>query len=248
MGADFPFQVLAGNHEEDSRVDGFIRNFAACLPDRMGSVGDYSTEYYFDVAGLVRFILIAADSKVDGENYDYVPGNAHYQWLASAIDDARAAGIPWVVVGMHKVCISMGVKDCSVGDALMNLLIDDKRVDLILMAHDHDYQRSKQLTCSEEDSYSAACVVDDGADGEYSKGAGTVIVINGAFGGGAFASVDPGDSEADYFAAWMGGNGACRPSCTSVDRGIVRYTLTAASLTAEFFPNSGDYRDSFTIR
>jgi len=248
LGASFPFQLVVGNHEEDSRVDGFIRNFAACLPDRMGAVGDYATEYYFDVSDLLRVILIAADLKVDGVSYEYVPGNPHYQWLADTIDDARARGIPWVVVGMHKVCVSMGNKPCEVGDDLMDLLIDQKRVDLILMAHDHDYQRSKQLTCSDVASYSAACVADDGADGQYTKGTGTVIVIAGMFGGGGFTSVDTGDPEAGYFAAWMGGNGTCRPACTAVDRGIVRYIVTATSLSAELFTNSGDFRDSFTIR
>jgi hypothetical protein len=248
LGASFPFQLVVGNHEADSRVDGFIRDFAACLPDRMESVGDYGTEYFFDVSGIVRVIMIAADSKVDGEDYQYTPGNPHYQWLADTIDDARAQGIPWVVVGTHKDCLSMGNKPCEVGDDLMDLLIDEKRVDLILMAHDHDYQRSKQLTCSNVDSYSAACVADDGADGQYSKGAGTVIVIAGMFGGGKFASVYTGDAEAGYFAAWMGGNTVCRPACSAVDRGIVRYTLTATSLTAELFTNSGDYSDSFTVR
>ena len=248
LGSSFPFQLVVGNHEQDSRIDGFIRNFAACLPDRMGAVGDYSTEYYFDISGLVRVIMIAADHKVDGVSYQYVPGNRHYQWLADTIDDARAQGIPWVVVGMHKNCITMGNKPCEVGDALMDLLIDQKKVDLILMGHEHNYQRSKQLTCSNVDSYSAACVADAGADGQYTKGAGTVIVIAGMFGGGGFTSVNTGDPEAGYFAAWMGGNAVCRPACTAVDRGIVRYTLTATSLIAELFTNSGDYGDSFTIR
>ena len=248
LGVDFPFQLVAGNHEDDRRRDGFIRDFAACLPDRMGSVGDYSTEYYFDVSGIVRVILISADIQVEGEDYQYAPGNPHYQWLAEAIDDARARGIPWVVVGTHKACLSMGNKPCEVGDDLMDLLIDEKRVDLILMAHDHDYQRSKQLTCSDVGSYSAACVTDDGGDGQYTKGAGTVIVIAGMFGGGGFTSVNTGDPEAGYFAAWMGGNNACRPACTAADRGIMRYTLTATGLTAELFTNSGDYGDSFTIR
>jgi len=248
LGSSFPFQLVVGNHEQDSRIDGFIRNFAACLPDRMGAVGDYSTEYYFDASGILRVIMIAADHQVDGVSYQYVPGNPHYQWLADTIDDARAQGIPWVVVGTHKNCITMGNKPCEIGDALMNLLIDQKKVDLILMGHDHDYQRSKQLTCSNVDSYSATCVADDGADGQYTKGVGTVIVIAGIFGGGGFTSVDTGDPEAGYFAAWMGGNGACRPACTAVDRGIVRYIVTATSLTAELFTNSGDYRDSFTIR
>ena len=37
LGDSFPIQLVVGNHEDDDRDDGYIGNFAACLPDRMGS-------------------------------------------------------------------------------------------------------------------------------------------------------------------------------------------------------------------
>src|SRR5437879_1301405 len=59
------------------------------------------------------------------------------------IDGARARSIPWVIVGMHEHCLGVG-HACEIGPDLVNLLTA-KKVDLILQAHDHDYQRGKQL-------------------------------------------------------------------------------------------------------
>src|SRR3954454_22715084 len=44
-GPDFPFEVVTGNHEDDSKVDGFILNHAACLPDRLGSTAGPGSQY-----------------------------------------------------------------------------------------------------------------------------------------------------------------------------------------------------------
>ncbi len=240
IGDEFPFQLVVGNHEDDNFVDGFINNFAVCLPDRMNSTGVYGAEYYFDYPQpdpYLRVIMIGAANTVAGENYDYVAGNTHYQWLVDAIDTARQNNISWVVVGVHKNCLTMGSKGCEIGEQLMDLLIA-KRVDLVLQGHDHDYQRSKQLSCANANAFDAGCVVDDGADGVYSKGAGTVFVINGAFGGGGFTSIDCNDSERGYFARGMGGNGSVwgGASCSTqrVGRGISVYTVTPDRLDASF--------------
>src|SRR6516225_2749838 len=47
VGPNLAVELVAGNHEEDFENDGYIRNFAACLPDRMNSTGVYGKEYYF---------------------------------------------------------------------------------------------------------------------------------------------------------------------------------------------------------
>jgi Calcineurin-like phosphoesterase len=240
IGDAFPFQLLVGNHEDDNFVDGFINNFAVCLPDRMNSTGVYGAEYYFDYPQpnpYLRMILIGAGNDVAGEKYDYVAGNAHYQWLVNAIDAARQSNIPWVVVGMHKTCLTIGNKSCEIGEALMDVLIA-KRVDLVLHGHDHDYQRSKQLTCANANFFDAGCVVDDGADGAYVKDAGTIFVVNGDFGGGRFTSINCSDLERGYFARAMGGNGSVwgGASCNTqrVGTGISVYTLTPDRLEARF--------------
>jgi len=238
VGASYPFELVLGNHDDGS--NGFIDNFAACLPDRMGAHGRYGVEYYFDYGTLLRVIMIAPDVNVGGESYQYVQGNSHYAWLAQRIDEARAVGIPWVIVGMHKVCITVGEKKCEIGVDLMNLLIA-KRVDLILQGHDHTYQRSKQLTCAFEKSFVSACVADDGSDNTYTRGAGAVFVIAGAF-GRSFAAIDTRDPEAGYFARWMG-DGA------NPTYGFVKYTVTPEQLSAQYVGTSGGtFTDSFSIR
>ena len=241
LGETFPVQLLAGNHESDTGPDGHISNFVECLPDRMNSTGAYGAEYYFDVQGLVRIIMISAGDRVDSVEYDYEAGSSRYEWLSDAIDDARAAEIPWVIVGMHKLCYSAGNKGCSVGQDLMDLLFD-KRVDLILQAHDHDYQRSKQLICARVDEFVPACVVDDGSDGEYARGEGSVLVINGAMGGGSITGIDPSDSEFPYFAETMG---ADHPQA---GRGFLEIELSANELRADFVSATSTYSDHFVIR
>ncbi|TMB69622.1 MAG: DNRLRE domain-containing protein, partial [Chloroflexi bacterium] len=214
MGSSFPVELISGNHEDDG-PDGQIAKFAACLPDQLGGLsGTYSKEYYFDYpAGrpLARFINISPNLSFPGQGtYSYTAGSSHYNWTASAIDQARARGIKWVVVSMHEYCITLVSASCSIGPDITNLLIN-KKVDLVLQAHDHAFNRSKQLAlrtgCSRVNpgSYDPDCVVDTGSDGSYGKGAGTVILTVGV-GGKSINSVDTRDAEAPYFTRWMGSN------------------------------------------
>ena len=84
VGPTYPFELIAGNHEDDTRANGWIGNFIQCLPDRLGVTGVYGAEYYFDY-NQVRFILASAASSVDGVNYDYnTVGGARYNGCATA--------------------------------------------------------------------------------------------------------------------------------------------------------------------
>jgi hypothetical protein len=242
LGPEFPFELVAGNHEDDDGPDGYIMNHAACLPDRTGSSGVYAAEYYFDYPSsspLVRVIMISPDLTVEGITYEYTVGSPDYNWLSSAIDGARIADIPWVVVGMHKVCISTGNKSCEIGAPLLNLLLQ-KRVDVVLQAHDHNYQRSKQLGLSagcpaiSVGSYDSNCVVDEGSP-IIAKGAGTTIVIAGVF-GMCCTGTSPLDPEAGYFEV-----------IDSTSDGFTKFTLDAEQLQADFVPSTGTFTDSFTI-
>jgi hypothetical protein len=113
-------------------------------------------------------------------------------------------------------------------------------VDLVLQGHDHTYQRSKQLTCAFRNAFVGACVVDDGADDTYTKGAGTVFVIAGAF-GRSFATINPGDPEAGYFARWMGKR-------ANPTYGFVTYTVTPGEIVAQYVGTSdGGFTDSFRL-
>jgi hypothetical protein len=246
VGPTLPFELLSGNHEDDFGKEGQILKFAACLPDKMRSTGKYPAEYYFDLGKLARFIAISPDLTIGEEHYYYGHSNSHYQWLVRAIDDARRAGIQWVIVAMHKNCLSMGSYYCNVYADLMNLLVS-KKVDLVLQGHDHTYQRTKQLAlgpaCTEIaiDSFNANCIIDDGADNRYRKGKGPVFVTAGT-GGGELFDINIQDSEAGYFAKWMGANIAPR-------KGFVKFVVSRNEISAEFIGSTmtSNFADSFVI-
>ena len=250
VGSSFPFELIAGNHEDDG-PDGLVSNFKNCLPDRIGGLsGTYPKQYYFDypkTKPTARFIFISPNLNFPGEGtYSYNAGSSRYNWVANAIDQARSSGIKWVIVGMHKYCISMVSGSCQVGSDIMNLLIG-KKVDLYLQGHDHAYYRSKQLAhrsnCSSVSpgSYKPACVADTGSDGIYTKGAGTVILTAGA-GGRSINAVDSGDAEAGYFARWMGAN-------ANPTYGFMKITVTATQISGQYVRGAGgSFTDTFSIR
>ena len=259
VGVDFPYQLIAGGHDMN-QGQGEIENYAACLPDHMHSTGTYAKQYYFDHPAdhpLARVIMISPSMPFREGTYDYSAGSPRYQWLADAIDGARSAGIPWVVVGMARDCISAGEKWCEIGADVFNLLVD-KRVDLILQAHEHGYERSKQLTTGPgcpaiplDRSADAACIADDGADGLYTKGNGPVVVIDGTA-GIDLRPMNPNDPEAPDFVKLMGircGAGVGSVPCFSPStKGFMQYTITPSQLQAKFVPTArGSFTDSFTI-
>ncbi len=260
LGTNFPFEIVAGNHDAyngasqwNTYVTGLPNKIT--LPDPPSSVCQYAdpdpfsggspvcqqygVQYYFDYpvsAPIARVINIAPGGNVF--NWHYTASTNHYKWTSAAIDDARVRGIPWVFVTMHENCISSATKSCSFTSGieadLMNLLIS-KKVDVVVQAHDHTYQRSKQLSCAVVNSYNSACV--SGSGSTYTKGLGTTFVING-LGGVSRYTVNSGDSENGYFQAW-----------NSSSYGIVKYTVSdnPMQLTAQYIPSSGTYTDTFSI-
>src|SRR6266571_3095999 len=243
LAANFPFEIVVGEHDT-AQFDAL----AADLPDQVGTIsGTYAKEYYFDYPPgnpLARFIMVSPGGLVSG--YQYTQGSPHYKWVASTIDNARAANIPWVIVGMHKYCIVVRSDhlDACAGQDLLNLLIG-KKVGLILQGQKHGYQASKQLTLNGTTcaslavgSYNASCVVDDTTS--LTKGAGSVIDITGT-GGKSLATIDTSDPQAGYFRTWMGGD-------VNPTWGVSRFTVSATQLTAQFVPVSGGtFSDGFTI-
>src|SRR5215212_8208594 len=168
VGAGYPFELISGNHEADG-LNGNINDFSACLPNQLpGVVGTYGRQYYVDVpqsSPLVRFIHISPSLGFPDGTYNYPAGSARYNWTAAAIDGARSAGVPWVVVSMHKPCLTIGVYACDVGADLLGLLVS-RRVDLVLSGHEHGYQRTHQLrtgpncTSIVPGAFDADCVAD----------------------------------------------------------------------------------------
>jgi calcineurin-like phosphoesterase family protein len=246
LGEDYPFELVAGNHESDGR-NGNIDAFSSCLPNKLpGLIGSYGTQYYVDVPAkdpLVRFVMISPGIHFPDGEWDYRQGSSRYDWTARAIDAAREKSIPWVVVGMHKPCLSVGRYGCQSGSDLLHLLVS-KRVDLILGGHDHSYQRSKQLALSRAckaiatGSFDQECVADE--DSSLVRGAGSVSVV-AATGGRNQYRVSSSDSEAGYFTSFAGGN-------DNPTYGVLDVTVTKSAMRASFVRAAGGtHTDTFSI-
>lgn len=200
--------------------------------------------------------------------YNYTQFGNHWNWTKTVIEDARENN-EWVIVGIHKLCISAGSENCEIGTDLFNLLLSE-RVDLILSGDDHAYERSKQLALNSTmvngqplcdmirtnpdtwATYNPGCVVDDGSNGFYKPGAGTVLVTAGTFGAAQLYNVDDPSgyggynaAESGYFAKLMGGN------TPGAGNGFVEYTVSGSrqgdgriEVQTHF---SGSFQDSFVI-
>ncbi|WP_165307185.1 metallophosphoesterase [Agromyces binzhouensis] len=245
VGAGFPFQLIAGNHESDG-LDGHIDTFAECLPERLpGMVGEYARQYYVDVpadAPLARLVMISPGITFDDGPWSYADGSERSAWTRRAIEGARTSGIPWVIVGMHKPCLSVGNYECDPGPEIADLLVA-AGADLVISGHEHLYQRTAQLghgpRCESiaPDEITVDCIVDDGDRLE--QGAGTVFATVGT-GGTALRDVHFDDREAGYFVAWSGAN--AEPSW-----GNLRVGLSRSSLDVDFVPAVGAFTDEFGI-
>jgi predicted phosphohydrolase len=235
VGASQPVELLTGNHEDDNGSDGFIRNFTACLPDKLSVSGDYGVQYYEDFGAIARVVAISPDARVDGVSYDYQPGSSERQWLESVVASAKAQG-KWVVLLHHKPCISSAEKTCDIGEELADW--EAANVDVIVMGHAHNYQRTHQLSCVDVNKVTPSCIADN--DGNHRQGNGAVFVINGL--GGRERPVNRSDPEFGYFAALLG------EGDPGEGHGVVQLDITSSSLTGTFVGGDTSWTDTFTIR
>jgi hypothetical protein len=243
VAANIPFELVIGNHDDGTPGNTDFARYASCLPNRVKDmVGEYGTQNYFDYGDVVRFINISPNIRQYG--HEYIKGNSDYAWLVAAIDDARTNKLPWVVVSMHKNCITIGVKDCEIGQDLQNLLVE-KKIDLVLQGHEHAYMRTKQLALSDTcphiivDGFNKNCVVNQG--NTFAKDMGTIIATVGT-GGKDIRNINLDDNEVGYFDAWNGVN-------LGNSYGFLDLKINANVLTATFVKTSGagDFADTFII-
>ncbi len=245
---------MAGNHDTGESFGGSIDDYIKyCGIPFKNLVGKYGRQYYFDYptgSPLARFILVipGIEGNTGGLDTDYIAGSAGFKFTAGAIDDARAKGIKWIFVGMHKNYISTFTKDNEITTDAKHTFVTmllDKRVDVILQGHEHGYERSKQLATNPStcpfvpvEDFKQACVVD--SDDMMVKGAGTVIHVLGT-GGKDMRKLEEGDSERPYFVERFATN-------KHEAFGFGSFTVSPTALTFTYVRSAGpEFSDKFTI-
>jgi predicted phosphodiesterase len=245
VGQTYPVQLVAGNHDvegDEGFGQGHFERFASCLPNRMPNiVGDYGINYYFDYKNVARFINISPDLELFGEKIEFSEGSPNYVWLNRVIDEANDSKIKWLVVSMHKNCLTIGVKSCEVGEDLINLLLE-KKVDLIFQGHEHGYMRTHQIQLNHlcpgimAENPDPDCIVEGDS---YKKDKGSVIVISGV-GGYSLRDIDLSRKDKPYFRDWHGSN-------ISPVHGLSIVDVYNDKLEFRLEAISGSVEDKFTI-
>lgn len=222
------------------------------------SLGPHQDNWMLPVPALGSTSPVAPPPIFDSETlYSFDYGNVHFatfnstlfetasatieqsilDWLAA---DLAASTATWKVVFTHIPLASRIVhaEDHAATEYFRDLLpvLKAANVDLLLVAHAHDYQRSYPLTG--QSGGVATYVVD--SDNDYAKGAGVVQVINGAGG----REIDrpssplnaPNEYDAQGFSQYEG-----------LDFGVVKVNVTTTQLAISFITDDGVIMDSFTI-
>lgn len=239
-----PFQLVAGNHDIEPLAK--IEKFSACLPNRISNlVGSYPDSYYFDYQKLARIIIISPDIEVGGHKAKFIKDDPDYNWLKDTISEAKKQNISWIVVSMHKNCLTIGTKSCEIGQDLSDLLISQK-VDLILQGHEHAYMRSKQLVISDDCktisplNINPESCIKSAKNGKFIKSKGSVLAIVGS-GGAEERPINKNSPSLNLFDSYYGGG-------DEPVYGVLQIGLTSNRLEAKFIQNqTSEIKDSFTI-
>ena len=135
-------------------------------------------------------------------------------------------------------------------------MLVQKKVDLIIQAHDNAYERSKQLafnptTCPKIATdgngyavYNSGCIVDNGL-GNYTRGVGSIVVVQGVwtndlYGVNGSAGNPENIAEAPYFAKLMGKN--------TIGNGLGFTKFTVSTNRIDVQTNfSGSFQDRFSL-
>lgn len=239
-----PFEIVPGNHDIEAKSQ--LNKFSRCLPNRLVNiVGNYPDRYYFDNSKTLRTIVISPDVSIDSYPNKFKTGSEEYLWLEKILNDAKEQKIRWVVVAMHKNCLTIGEKSCEIGQDLNDLLIKSP-VDLILQGHEHGYIRSHQLALSPDcltiapgRVNASACAVQN-KESSYKKGSGSVLAIVGTGGAGA-RPININSPNINLFSKYYGSN-------LDPVYGALLVEVTNNKLVGKLIENqTGATKDSFTI-
>lgn len=239
-----PFEIIPGDHDIEAKSQ--LANFTRCLPNRINNiVGSYPDRYYFDNDKTMRTIVISPDVAIEGNPNKFKVGSEELLWVEKTLQEAKEQKIRWIVVAMHKNCLTIGEKTCEIGQPLNDLLIKNN-VDLILQGHEHAYMRSEQLaigpsclSIAPSKANPKSCIVKNDKS-EYNKGGGSMIAIAGT-GGAELYDINKNSLSFPLFSKYLG-------KFNDATYGVLTVEASNNKLTGKMVENgTGKIKDTFTI-
>ena len=215
--------ITLGYHDVndgEAKLDQYIKGF------------EIDKHYYSYDYNKVHFLVMASESKFQN-------GSEQFSFVKQDLEDAsKNNDIDWIVVTIYRPLYTSPSKHTaeeSMRD-MYHPLFDNYGVDLVLQAHNHNYQRTYPLTYNPEKASNP--VISSGFTTGYNSNNDGVIFATVGTGGESFYGLD---GRAPFVA-------------TQIDRfGFLNLEVKNGNphttLTGTFYDNKGDeIRDYFTIK
>ncbi|MGI0032912.1 MAG: metallophosphoesterase [Nitrososphaeraceae archaeon] len=215
-------RIVRGDHDNDFRMSQYMQHF------------NMSKEFYSFNNGNIHFLIMSTE-------IPYELGSEQYEFIKSDLENASTnSTIDWIITAYHQPAyISQNdCKGCSPRVTLRELyhpLFDKYNVDLVLQAHNHNYERSYPILYNSKDSENPLIV-------NSNKNSYNYDIDNSH--GVIFATVGTGGGELNNFEVQV-------PYVVTQHRGFgflnIELTNNGTRLNSTFYANDGTLPDHFTI-
>jgi predicted phosphodiesterase len=215
-------RIVRGDHDNDFRMSQYMQHF------------NMSKEFYSFNNGNIHFLIMSTE-------IPYELGSEQYEFVKSDLENASTnSTIDWIITAYHQPAyISQNdCKGCSPRVTLRELyhpLFDKYNVDLVLQAHNHNYERSYPILYNSKDSENPLIV-------NSNKNSYNNDIDNSH--GVIFATVGTGGGELNNFEVKL-------PYVVTQHRGFgflnMELTNNGTRLNSTFYANDGTLPDHFTI-
>lgn len=170
VSAYVPYMVCPGNHEDFYDFAAY-RNRYSLMPSVLS--GSNSSEYYSFNYGHVHVVAINTEAPLQGLA-DFSAGSAQYQWLEEDLKTANLpenrAMRPWIILMGHRpfyCSVSSDRDSCIVAASYFKKCLEDLlnryKVDLVITAHVHSYQRIYPVYKGERNTSAPVYIVNGAA-------------------------------------------------------------------------------------
>ena len=214
-------RIVRGDHDNDFRTSQYMQHF------------NMSSEFYSFNHVNIHFLIMSTE-------IPYQLGSKQYEFVKSDLENAsKNSTIDWIIIAYHQPAyISPNdCRGCSPRVTLRDVYhpsFDKYNVDLVLQAHNHNYERSYPILYNSKDSENPTIVNSNKNSYNYD--------IN--FHGTIFATVGTGGGELHNFEAKV-------PYIVTQHRGFgylnLELTNNGTRLNCNFYANDGTLPDHFTI-
>jgi hypothetical protein len=215
-------RIVRGDHDNDFRMSQYMQHF------------NMSKEFYSFNNGNIHFLIMSTE-------IPYELGSEQYEFVKSDLENASTnSTIDWIITAYHQPAyISQNdCKGCSPRVTLRELyhpLFDKYNVDLVLQAHNHNYERTYPILYNSKDSENPLMV-------NSNKNSYNYDIDNSH--GVIFATVGTGGGELNNFEVQV-------PYVVTQHRGFgflnIELTNNGTRLNSTFYANDGTLPDHFTI-